>query len=621
MRYFWIIGILLSSYCLAQNSYQQLLSAKKADVEIRYKDAGKFVNDQSGYLSGAEFEILEHFFRWVEEKEGVEIHRNYVKYDDFGKMLKTITASPDSSGIFSICSYSITQERLQELRYSPSYMPDIEVLVSSSDLPIVKDTNDLINHFKHSTALTVKGSTFEQDILQIKQLLPDLSINYVPSHAEVISGITNGKNTFGFLELPTYLDLFQEGIKINRQNVFLIQREGIGFVYPLNSDWHSAVWQYFQDENNRAEVQSILLKYFSHELLSFINEIDASSENQMQILLLAREKDIETLRIENQELIYENDKLEAAQKLANADAWRIYLIIGIGALVIVLFLAGLAYKIKSKDHQVILKQKQEVEEQKNIIEEKHRLITDSIHYAKTIQNAMLQGEEHTNSSLPDHFVFFSPKDVVSGDFYWSKIMNEYCYFAAVDCTGHGVPGGFMSVLGISLLNDILFDHDLLTPAEILDKLSDRVIKELDQSDKEGSSKDGMDISLVRINLNTLELVWSGAHNPLYIFRKGNLIELKADKQPIGYYPYSNPFTNQSLQLEKGDMIYSSTDGYPDQFGGENDKKLKSSGFKKVLSKAQLLSTKEQKKFLTNYFEEWKGNREQVDDACIVGMRI
>lgn len=606
---------------LGQDAFEAILQNGKGTVEIRYKDAGQFVNDASGKITGAEYEIIESFFQWVESKEGVEIQRIYNKYEDFGEMYMSIADNPHESGVFSICSYSVTAERLKEVKFSPSYMPDIEVMVSSKDLPVVKDSTELTEKFKYSKAVTVKGSTFEADILDLAELIPNLNIKYVASHADVIKEISTHKNTFGFLELPTYLELFENGVNINRQNLFAVQRDGYGFIYPINSDWHGMVWEYFQNEENKVIIRDILLKHFSYEVIEFLEEVNSSSSNEIQILLLEREKDIEELRFDNQQLLIDNERLDKEMKLAEADAVKTYLFIGIGMLVIVLFLSGLAYYIKNRDHKVIVRQKEEVEQQKNIIEEKHRLITDSIHYAKTIQNAMLQGEEHTNEELPDHFVFFVPKDVVSGDFYWSKVIGSHCYFAAVDCTGHGVPGGFMSVLGISLLNDILFDHNLLTPAEILEKLTDRVIKELDQTGEEGASRDGMDISLARINLETLELVWAGAHNPLYIFRKGKLIELKANKQPIGYYPYRKPFDDQTLQLEKGDMIYSSTDGYPDQFGGERGKKLKSSGFKQVLSEAQLLSTVEQKKYLLHHFKAWKGACEQVDDACVVGMRI
>lgn len=443
-----------------------------------------------------------------------------------------------------------------------------------------------------------------------------------------MGAIQSNNNCFGYVELPNYFNLYQQGIKLNRQNLFLVQREGYGIIYPLGSDWNEPMWQYFQDENNRKKVQQILQKYFGLELIQFISEIQSSTDEQKNLLLLTKENELESLLAENLKLSLENEKLDNEKSKAERDVLENYektlewlIILGIISFVIILSLVIYAYYVKNKDHKVISKQKKEVELQKDIVVEKHRLITSSIHYAKTIQNAMLQGEEHVNKQLPDHFVFFRPKDVVSGDFYWSKIVGDYCYFAAVDCTGHGVPGGFMSVLGISLLNDILFDHDLLSPAEVLDKLDARVIHELGQSDKEGSSKDGMDISLCRINLKTLELVWAGAHNPLYVYRSGELIELKPNKQPIGYFEYGKPFDNQFLQLQKDDMIYSSTDGYPDQFGGDRGKKFKSSGFKNLLSRIQLLSTIEQKKYLERHFTEWKGENEQVDDACVIGMRI
>ncbi len=611
----------------SQDSFQDVLTNHKGSVTINYKTAFNFINEENGVLKGVEFEILEDFYKWVELKYDVEIKREYQPVKSFSDLYQSIKF-PESNGVFGVCSFSITKERLKEVKFSPAYLPDIEVMVSSSDLPILKDSSEFSAKFGNAKAITVKGSTFEEDVVSLKTLLTDIPIEYVSNTEEVVTTVQHQMNCYGFVELPIYFDLYQKGVKLNRQNLFLVQREGYGIIYPLESDWNEPLWEYFQEDNTKKKHQEILAKYFGSELVKFISEIQGSTDEQKNVLLLTKENELESLVADNLKLSLENEKLDnektkAERKILESkeETLEWLIIFGVISFLVILAIVMYAYYLKTKDHKVILAQKLEVEKQKDIVVEKHRLITDSIHYAKTIQNAMLQGENHVNKNLPDHFVFFQPKDVVSGDFYWSKIVDGYCYFASVDCTGHGVPGGFMSVLGISLLNDILFDHYLLTPAEILDKLDQRVIEELDQSDKEGSSKDGMDISLSRINLKTLELVWSGAHNPLYIFRNGELIELKPNKQPIGYYEYGKPFDNKNLQLQKGDMIYSSTDGYPDQFGGVKGKKLKSSGFKNLLSKIQLLSTKEQKKYLERHFMEWKGENEQVDDACVIGMRI
>ena len=188
------------------------------------------------------------------------------------------------------------------------------------------------------------------------------------------------------------------------------------------------------------------------------------------------------------------------------------------------------------------------------MEEKNKDITDSINYAIRIQRALLKEEEYVSKHLPEHFILFKPKDIVSGDFYWGIEKEEYFYMAAVDCTGHGVPGGFMSMLGLAFLNELTAGSAILTPAEILDKLRDKILKEFKQTGTESETKDGMDISLMRMNLKTREIEWSGANNPLYI-TNDELKEIPPDKQPIGYYPLMKPFTNHIINAEKGSVLY------------------------------------------------------------------
>jgi len=319
----------------------------------------------------------------------------------------------------------------------------------------------------------------------------------------------------------------------------------------------------------------------------------------------------------------DNEKQQAVAEEKNHKQKIITWSIAFGLLLVLLF-AGFIFRslrITRKQKQIIENKSNETELQKKIIEEKNKDITDSIHYAKRIQDALLREEEHVSMHLPEHFILFIPKDIVSGDFYWGTEKMGYWYFAAVDCTGHGVPGAVMSMLGISFLNDIVASEKLYCPAEILNHLRDKIIKELRQTGKAGDSKDGMDISLCRLNLKTNELQWAGAYNPLSLFRNGQLEEVKADKQPIGYHPESRPFTNHEIQMGKGDSIYIYSDGYADQFGGPKGKKFKYKQFEDLIIANNHLTMKEQKELLKKHFIEWKGSLEQVDDVCVFGIRI
>jgi len=317
---------------------------------------------------------------------------------------------------------------------------------------------------------------------------------------------------------------------------------------------------------------------------------------------------------------YEFDKKEAIAKIQNEEKNRKQTFI-IWSVAFGLFLVAVFAGFVFRSLRITSKQKQTIEQQKKIVEEHQKEIIDSITYAKRIQNALLREEEHISKHLPEHFILFMPKDIVSGDFYWGAEKHDYWYFAAADCTGHGVPGAIMSMLGISFLNDIVSSEELLSPAEILNRLRNRIIDELRQTGEDGGSKDGMDISLVRLNLKTNELQWAGANNALNLIRNEQLEEVKADKQPIGYHPEQHPFTNHEMQLQKGDCIYIYSDGYADQFGGTKGKKFTYKRLEDLIMKQKEVSMNNQKVFFKRHFIEWKGSLEQVDDVCVFGVRV
>ncbi len=263
-------------------------------------------------------------------------------------------------------------------------------------------------------------------------------------------------------------------------------------------------------------------------------------------------------------------------------------------------------------------------EQKKIIEQKNKDILDSINYAKRIQNAIFPPEELVKELVPQSFVLFKPKDIISGDFYWVEKFDNKTYIAAVDCTGHGVPGALMSIVGYNLLSKSINEHEHTKPSEILYELSNGINKTLRQSIESSGIKDTMDIALCSIDRESNTLEFAGAYNSLYLIRKGELIEIPADRFPIGVFLSGKlqEFTNHEMQVEKGDTIYLFSDGYPDQFGGPKGKKLKYKGFKEILLSVQHLPMNEQKNALNKTIEEWKWmSEEQTDDILIIGVRI
>jgi serine phosphatase RsbU (regulator of sigma subunit) len=383
-----------------------------------------------------------------------------------------------------------------------------------------------------------------------------------------------------------------------------------GYQKALQSDDKTELLHAYNNLNSAyAKVGNYEKAYEFSQLFTTLKDSLSGIESQKQINELDKRYQTEKKEKENQLL---NTQLEIQQ--IQGKQQQFYLIISAVILVLIAFLAVVLYQQNKQKQKVNLK----LEVKNKIIEEQHKDIIDSINYAKRIQQAILKEEEHVSAHLPPHFILFQPKDIVSGDFYWALEKTEYLYVTAADCTGHGVPGAFLTMLGISYLNEINACEEVLTPADILYQLRDKIVKELS---RHGTTKDGMDISLMRLNLKTNEVMWAGAFNPLWYIESGTIKEIKANKQPIGYVEDPLPFTNHTLHLKTNDIVYLFTDGFADQFGGEKGKKYKYKQLEENLLANSNKPLEEQKQLLNTSFTNWKGNLEQVDDVTIIGVKI
>ncbi|MCW3102375.1 MAG: hypothetical protein JWO09_815 [Bacteroidetes bacterium] len=271
----------------------------------------------------------------------------------------------------------------------------------------------------------------------------------------------------------------------------------------------------------------------------------------------------------------------------------------------------------------VVRQKEEIETKNQELEVLYKHVTDSIKYAKRIQEAILPPDSLVKRVLPDSFVLYKPKDIVSGDFYWIDEKDGKTMFAAVDCTGHGVPGAFMSIVGYNILKHSVNNNNFTTPSLILDALNEGVSETLHHGHEESQAKDGMDLSFCTIDYKKMELQYAGAFNPLYIIRDGELMQTKADKFPIGLFlgEEKKKFTNHTFKLHKGDVIYIFSDGYADQFGGPNGKKFMANHFRDLLLDVHKHPIDKQKEILNKTIEEWRGPLDQVDDILVIGVKI
>lgn len=378
-------------------------------------------------------------------------------------------------------------------------------------------------------------------------------------------------------------------------------------------------------------LQSVLIQKQDIELVS--KQIE-TQKKQNEIELLNKDKALQDLLLK-QEMV-KKEQQEQKNKLLQVEnefsvktikqqkIITVFIIIGLIIVSILAFFIFRGLKKQRKANTTISEQKVLVEMQKEMVEEHQKEITDSIHYAKRIQYALLASDDILQKNLPEHFVLFKPKDIVSGDFYWATEYNNSFYLAVCDSTGHGVPGAFMSILNIGFLSEAIKEKDIAKPNEILNYVRNRLVETIS---KEGQ-KDGMDCILIRIESQTANsqqpianITYAAANNEPILLRDGKITELPKDKMPVGKGEKNADFTLQTITLQKGDSIILYTDGYADQFGGDKGKKFKYKPLNELLLTNQQKTSSEQKELLNKKFEDWQGNLEQVDDVLVIGIKV
>jgi serine phosphatase RsbU (regulator of sigma subunit) len=398
-------------------------------------------------------------------------------------------------------------------------------------------------------------------------------------------------------------------------------------VVARNDRAFSEVYYLLNDYKKAYEYQKLFadLKHtIQDDKNQIIEGISKEKEEDQRVLIAALRRQIQKQKLlaeyesirRQKEMEIKNLELENEKEKTKRQ--RFIIMAGLGGLIILIIFIVLIYR------QYIQKKKTNIEliAKNRIISYQKQQITDSIKYASRIQKAVLPPEEYITGILPQHFILNIPRDIVSGDYYWTTQRANESIIAVADCTGHGVPGAFMSMLGIAFLNEIVNKSASTESHEILGQLRNNIMGSLHQTGREDEAKDGMDIALIIINLKSRMLQYSGAHNPLFLIRDKKLREVKADKMPIGISArYDKPFSNHKIQLQKNDMLYIFSDGYLDQFGGEQKKKFGYRRFRELLLEIHLKELQEQKELLVKTFTGWKGKYDQIDDILVMGIRV
>jgi serine phosphatase RsbU (regulator of sigma subunit) len=414
------------------------------------------------------------------------------------------------------------------------------------------------------------------------------------------NAITTAYNSLGAIHVkkknyPVAISYFNKAIRISKE---IDLKQGIlkGYYNLMDA---------YKQLNNSEEALHYLDAYHN------LNDSVLNKDNFKQLAELSTR--YETEKKEKEILLLTKDKELNAKIIRQQQLVRWGLIGGVGLLFLSVFSISKRYRFKQKANRIL-------EKQKEVIQQKNNVITDSINYAQTIQEAVLPTSRYIETLFPESFVLYKPKAIVSGDFYWINKTEDRLICAVADCTGHGVPGAFMSLLGYNMLENIARQTKNIEPVAILENLNSEVINRLSAGNEKEIAKHGMDISLIAIDRKNNVLEYAGAHNPVYIVRDKKLIEIKADKMGIGT-PHTGTFMNKTIELKKGDMIYLFTDGFPDQIGGPNRKKFYYPPFKELLIATSTNDMNTQRKQLDAAHMQWTcGKYDQTDDILVMGIR-
>ncbi|MBA3663341.1 MAG: tetratricopeptide repeat protein [Bacteroidetes bacterium] len=397
----------------------------------------------------------------------------------------------------------------------------------------------------------------------------------------------------------------QKSLKIAQENnllpVIKMASQQLGNIYQLEGNYKKAL-------------EMISLHIIMKDSLGNEDKIKEFAEVEYK----AKEEGLRAEQYAKEQMV-KAERAREAEELKRQKTIRYAFTLGFCMVLILAIVIYRGLRVNKKQNRIITAQKKEVEHQKELVDEKNKEITDSITYAKRLQEAILPPQDFVNKYLPHNFILYKPKDIVAGDFYWAEKINDLFFIAAADSTGHGVPGAMVSVVCSNALNRSVKEFKITETGLILDKTRELVLETFEKSTNE--VKDGMDISLLCVDLQKRKVYWSGANNPLWFISDNQLNEIKADKQPIGKSDYPKPFSTHEIEYKENTTFYLFTDGIADQFGGPKGKKFKYKQFSDLLLQYNNLPQAELTAIIDKNFEDWKGALEQVDDVCVIGIRL
>lgn len=605
-----LVLLLITVNAIAQtykgDSWETVLANKKGKIYILHYDRKPFVYvNEKGKVTGIEYEIVAEFLTFLQKEKGIKLTIEWIKFDDFHKLYDELVKS--EGGVWGLPSVPLNEINIKEVQTSPVFMPDIEVLVSSKNMPSVDDKVALRSRLRHHIPVSVPNSTVEMSLERIKKAyFPDSKYEHVNNEAEVIDQIANNNDRFGYVALIDYYLAVKQGKEIFRQKFFEVKRSNFAFLFPYTSDWTEPFDEFFHEDKYKQFINFIIKKHLGTDVSDVL--IDVPGEANLKIMEAE----------ETMEKAIHNE--QAIRRDFDSFKWKAY---AAGTLLLVLLLLLILQQSRSRrlHSKNVREREDEIAELKMELHHVAEQAKDGVTFAKHIQEVLIPSPEQVQAIFPQSFIYYKPREIVSGDFYWVGQSGDEKIIGLFDSTGKGVRASFVTQLSVNILKNIV-QEKITNPADILREMDRRLSEMIMDAGFEFIEQEGIEAAVCTVNTKDKTVMFAGAHQPIYFFNGDTLQQVKGSRYDIGNVVFKRKeFHASSFNYKSGDVFYLSSDGFYDQLGSEERMKFMLKNFQDLLTDIHKLPIQDQYRELDKIFKAWKGNAKQTDDVSVFGVRL
>lgn len=589
------------------DTWQTVQEKKTGKVYILHYDRKPFVYvNEKGKVTGIEYDIITEFLAYLQNERNIKLKVEWVKFDDYHTLFKELIAC--EQGVWGLPSVPLNEVNIKEVQTSPVFMPDIEVLISSQNMPVVRDKVSLRSSLRHHIPVTVPSSTIELSMNRIKQAyFPDNKYEMVGSEWDVVEKVSQNMDRFGYVSLIDYYLAVKQGKDLNRQKYFEVKRSNFAFVFPYTSDWTDAFDDFFHEDRYKQLVNFIIKRHLGTDVSDVLLEVPGES-NQ---------------KIMDAEEMAERSFLKMQKTQADFNTFKWWRALPVVILLIVLLVIVIIQQYKNRKKHLLDIEEKDAQAEKLNLELNHATeqAQDGITFAKHIQQVLIPSAEQVKEIFPESFVYYRPREIVSGDFYWVGQSGDEKIIGLFDSTGRGVRASFVTQLTINILKNIVAEK-ITNPADILRETDKRLSEMIMDAGFEFIEREGIEAAICTVNTKDKIVTFAGAHQTIYFFNGDSLQQVKGSRYDIGNVVFKRKeFHASSFSYKKGDVFYLSSDGFYDQIGSEERMKFMVKNFQDLLTDIHVLPIQEQYKALDSIFKSWKGDGKQTDDISVFGVKL